>query len=160
MILGIGNPLGGDDAIGAFVARRINKKLRRKVQNSSQISSALQDVISIDAGTGPEHYTSVIRKHRPDQLILVDAADMGLAPGSIRVLSPQKIQMVCFSTHRVPLSIFLSYVGNLCGQVYLIGIQPKSTEIGKGLSSTLRKSGEYVAELILEGRWHEIQTLE
>ena len=160
IILGIGNQLGGDDAVGAFVARRINKKLRKNAPTSPPTASDQPDMISIDAGTAPENYTSVIRKHRPALLILVDAADMGLPAGSIRIIPPDKIQTVSFSTHHMPLSTFFTYVREFCGQAYLIGIQPKFTEIGKRLSSNLRKSGQHVADLIFEGRWNEIQILE
>jgi len=30
IILGIGNPLGGDDAVGSYVAHRLNEKLKEK----------------------------------------------------------------------------------------------------------------------------------
>jgi len=28
IVLGVGNPLGGDDAVGSYVARRLNEKLK------------------------------------------------------------------------------------------------------------------------------------
>ena len=93
IILGIGNPLGGDDAVGSYVARRLNEKLKEK--------SVPHEVTAIDAGPAPESYTSVIRRKQPEQLILVDAADMGLPPGSIRILPQDKIATLSFSTHRM-----------------------------------------------------------
>jgi hypothetical protein len=44
--------------------------------------------------------------------------------------------------------------------VYIIGIQPERTAIEDKLSDTVRKSGERVADLILDGRLNEIRTLE
>jgi len=151
IILGIGNPLGGDDDIGPYVIRRLQERVKEVRR---------QDITAIDAGSAPEGYTSVIRQNRPEQLILVDAADMGLPPGSVRRLSLENIRTTSFSTHSMPLSAFTSYVLEFCGQVYIIGIQPKGTEIGGRLSETVRKSGEHVAELILDDRLDEINVPE
>ena len=151
IILGIGNPLGGDDNIGPYVIRRLQKRVKEVRR---------QDITAIDAGSAPEGYTSVIRQHRPEQLILVDAADMGLPPGSIRLLSPDKIKTVSFSTHSMPLSALISYVQEFCGQVHIIGIQPAQTEVGDRLSEPVQKTGERVSELILDDRLQEISVLE
>lgn len=160
IILGIGNPLGGDDAVGPFVARRINEKLAAESSVPGPSTPDRQAITAIDAGSAPESYTSVIRQDRPEQLILVDAADMGLSPGSTRRLSPGEIATLSFSTHSMPLSTLISYVQELCGQVHIIGIQPKSMKAGSRLSSPVRKNGERVAELILEERLDEIRALE
>jgi len=157
--LGIGNPLGGDDAVGSFVVRRVNEKRQGKAGAERPGASRQQDITAIDAGTAPENYTSIIRRNRPEQLILVDAADMGLSPGSIRLLSPEKIATLSFSTHSMPLSAFVSYVSEFCGQVYIIGIQPERTETGDRLSGPVRKSGERVVDLILNDRLDEISAL-
>ena len=152
--------LGSDDAVGPFVARKINQGLAAEPPAPNSLTPHRQAVMAIDAGSAPESYTPVIRRNRPEQLILVDAADMGLPPGSIRLLSPDKIATPSFSTHSMPLSTFVSYVKDFCGQVYIIGIQPKSTKAGGRLSLPLRKSGERVVELILEERLNEIKALE
>jgi hydrogenase 3 maturation protease len=132
IVLGIGNRLGGDDAAGTCV---------------------------VDAGTAPESYTSVIRQHRPDLLILVDAADMGLSPGALRTIAPEKISVVSFSTHHMPLSMFIAYVKEFCGKVLLVGVQPERTEMGSGISKAVRNSVTKVAKAIREGRIAEISLL-
>jgi len=151
IVLGIGNPLGGDDSIGPHVARRLQKRVKEVRR---------QDIIAIDAGPAPEGYTSVIRQHRPEQLVLVDAADMGLPPASVRLLPPDRIKTVSFSTHTMPLSALISYVQEFCGQVHIIGIQPERTATGGKLSRVVQKSGERVAGLIFDDRLDEISVLE
>jgi len=151
IILGIGNPLGGDDAVGLYVARKLNDKLKQVKR---------PDIIAIDTGPTPESYTSIIRRNRPEQLVLVDAADMGLPPGSMRLLSPEKIATLSFSTHSMPLSAFVSYVREFCGQVYVIGIQPERTEFGDKLSDIVQKSADRVVDLILNDRLDEIRVPE
>jgi hydrogenase 3 maturation protease len=153
VVLGIGNPLGGDDAAGPCLVRMLKRKRQRTNKPSFGITA-------IDAGTAPESYTSTIRQHRPDLLILVDAADMGLPPGALRAIPPEKISVLSFSTHHMPLSMFISYVQELCGKVLLIGVQPGRTEMGERLSEVVRRSMIELGEAILQGRVAEIPLLE
>jgi hydrogenase 3 maturation protease len=154
IVLGIGNRLGGDDAAGNYVVDMLNRRQRG--------ARALfpTEIMAIDAGTAPESYTSVIRQHRPDLLILVDAADMGLPPGALRTITPEKISVLSFSTHNIPLSMFVSYVEEFCGKVLLVGVQPERTETGERISKAVRKSVKKLAGAILEGRIAEIPLLE
>jgi len=154
IVLGIGNRLGGDDAAGTCVV----DMLHRRRQGAKTLLPA--EIMAIDAGTAPESYTSVIRRHRPDLLILVDAANMGLSPGALRTITPEKIGILSFSTHNIPLSMFISYVEEFCGKVLLVGVQPEQTETGMGISKAVRKSVKKLAEAILEGRIAEIPLLE
>jgi hydrogenase 3 maturation protease len=153
LVLGIGNRLGGDDAAGTCVVDMLNQRRHR--------ARALlpTEIMAIDAGTAPESYTSVIRQHRPDLLILVDAADMGLPPGALRTITPERISILSFSTHHIPLSMFVSYVEEFCGKVLLVGVQPEQTDLGGGISKAVRKSVKKLAEAILEGRIAEIPLL-
>jgi len=150
MVLGIGNILKSDDGIGIYIAEKLNKYLKE----------AKSEVIVIDCGTTPENYTSVIRKHNPDTLILVDATDMGLSPGSYRIIPPERIEVMHFSTHTIPLSVFISYVSEFCGEVVLIGIQPDKMEVGTALSSKVQRSGNVMAKFIIEERLNGIKPLE
>lgn len=154
IVLGIGNRLGGDDAAGICVVDMLNQ---RRHGAKAPLSP---EIMAIDAGTAPESYTSVIRQHRPDLLILVDAADMGLPPGALRTIAPEKISVLSFSTHHMPLSMFVSYVEGFCERVRLVGVQPERVETGSGISKAVRKSVKRLAEAILEGRIAEIPLLE
>jgi hydrogenase 3 maturation protease len=154
IVLGIGNRLGGDDAAGTYVVDILNQRQHRaKVVLPAEI-------MAIDAGTAPESYTSVIRKHRPDLLILIDAADMGLPPGALRTIAPERISILSFSTHSIPLSLFVSYVEEFCGKVLLVGVQPEQTETSRSISKAVRKSVKKLAEAILKGEIAEIPLLE
>jgi hydrogenase 3 maturation protease len=153
IVLGIGNPLGGDDSAGPCLVRMLKRRLQRPNEPSPEITA-------IDAGTAPESYTSTIRQHQPNLLILVDAADMALPPGALRAIPPEKLSVLSFSTHRMPLSTFISYVQELCGNVLLIGVQPGQTEMGKCLSRVVRKSMTELGEAILQGQVAEIPLLE
>jgi len=160
LVLGIGNRLGGDDAAGTCVVDMLNPALRALSAGRHRAKALLSpEIMAIDAGTAPESYTSVIRQHRPDLLILVDAADMGLPPGTLRIITPEKISILSFSTHHIPLSMFIAYIEEFCGKVLLVGVQPERTEAGSGISKAVRKSVKKLAEAILEGRIAEIPLL-
>ena len=152
VVLGIGNPLGGDDAAGTYLVRM----LKRRRHSTNEPSFA---ITAIDATTAPESYTSTIRQHQPDLLILVDAADMGLPPGARRLIPPEKISVLSFSTHHMPLSMFISYVQEFCGKVLLVGVQPERTEMRAQISKAVRKGMTELAQAILEGRVAEIPLL-
>ena len=160
LVLGIGNRLGGDDAAGTCVVDMLNPALSALSAGRHRAKALLTtEIIAIDAGTAPESYTSVIRQHRPDLLILVDAADMGLPPGALRTITPEKISILSFSTHHMPLSMFIAYVKEFCGKILLVGVQPERIETGKGISRAVRKSVRKLADAILEGRIAEIPLL-
>jgi hydrogenase 3 maturation protease len=146
--------MGGDDAAGACLVDELS---RGRPPAKGPFSAEL---VAIDAGTAPESYTSIIRQRRPDLLILVDAADMGLLPGTLRTIQPDKISVLSFSTHSMPLSLFISYVEKFCGRVVLVGMQPRQTQIATRVSKEVRKSAKELAEVILEGQIAEIPLLQ
>ena len=141
--MGIGNELRGDDAIGIYVAKNFKKKGWHVIQ----------------AGQVPEDFTSEIKKLRPELLVLVDAALMGLEPGEIRIVPVEKIPTVAFSTHGMPLSFFIHYVEDFVEKVVLIGIQPEQMEFGMKISPRVMKSAQWLLSILSEERWEEINTL-
>lgn len=124
LIVGVGNELGCDDAAGIHLSRRI----RREFPRSKRMSS-------IEAGTTPENFTSIIRGLRPSHVLIVDAAKMGMAPGSLRILQKNEIMGFDFSTHSLPLSILIDYLEKSSRAVVIVvGIEPLNVGFGKKLS--------------------------
>ena len=142
VLLGVGNESNGDDGIGVYIA----KKFRHK------------DWVAIDCATVPENYIGKIVRYNPEKIVIVDAADMGLKPGEIRRIPKEKVGKASFSTHSIPLSLFISHLKELTGaSIYLIGIQPKSL-YGK-MSEEVRRAAEKVIEYIKGDRIEEIEEL-
>jgi len=161
VILGVGNILKGDDGIGVYVAEKL-KEYIEKVEQRAKEDKTRGDrvmVVAINCGTTPENYTSIIKKSSPDRLIVVDAADLGLSPGLCRIIPPERVGVMCISTHNMPLSLFTSYVGHFCQDIVLVGIQPERMDFGAKLSSVARRAGGQVVNLIIEKRLNEIETL-
>ena len=141
LILCIGNRDGGDDAVGPYIADRLK--------------STTVDVI--DCGTIPENYTGVVKKEKPDQLVIIAAVDMGLTPGEIRIIPKEKIGVTALSTHGIPISVLISYLEQYIKTIVFIGIQPKN--MCGTMTETVKKSGEEVAKIIQKERWKDIEKL-
>jgi hydrogenase 3 maturation protease len=129
IILCIGNPDHGDDAIAPHLATH---------------HPPIPDTIFLNAGTTPENTTATIKRHHPTRLILLDAAAMNQPPGTLKRIPPTKTQTLTPSTHGLPLSFLIDYLTPTIPTIILIGIQPKtlqgplSTEAKTALATFLR----------------------
>jgi hydrogenase 3 maturation protease len=104
-----------------------------------------------------ENVLGLVEKEKPEKLVIVDAAEMGLPPGTIRRLPLGKGAEMLGSTHGLPLSFLLSLVH--VPEVVLIGIQPKEYGLGEGLSPEVQAAVDSLTRLLRENREHEIPEL-
>jgi hydrogenase 3 maturation protease len=138
-VLGAGSPLLGDDAAGSAIAEALCGRL--------QSSRAC----AFCGSTAPENFTGEIKKFRPDCLLVIDAADMGLPCGSVALIDYHEIAGVSFSTHMLPLKIMLDYLVRETGcRVALLGIQGGCLEFGAEMSKEVREAVEEVTGAIVE----------
>ena len=149
LVLGVGNAMKGDDGVGPYVASLLTATGQESGDN---LRDEEPRVMAIDCAMTPENYTSVVRRLRPGLLVIVDAAEMGLRAGEYRVVPPHRIGSLGLSTHSMPLSLFMDYVGGLVDRIMLIGVQPKSMALGYELSPEARKAGDDLVALLSEGR--------
>ncbi|MCX6663899.1 MAG: hydrogenase 3 maturation endopeptidase HyCI [Euryarchaeota archaeon] len=143
MILCIGNRDGGDDGIGPYIA------------DTLKIDSL--DVKVLDCGTTPENYTAVVKRYKPKALVLIDAADMGLAAGDIRIIPKEKLGRMHISTHGIPLSVLITYLEYEADHIIVIGIQPK--RMSGTMSSAVKKSGDHLIDILKEKKYEQIPVL-
>jgi hydrogenase 3 maturation protease len=121
-IVGIGDELMPPDRLGMFIAREIGEE-------------QIPGVKIFLAGTVPESITGPLRRSRPDHVLFLDAADMGVTPGTIALIEPERIRASLITTHVLPLSVVMEYVEREIGAgVTLLGIQPDLTGPDKDLS--------------------------
>ncbi len=131
VILGIGNDMKGDDALGTFIVRSLN--------------NLSHNIVSIDGGIVPENFTGAIKKENPTHILLVDAVDMKKAPGSVRMVHKEEISKYSISTHSMPISFLIKYLEIGTGaKIALIGIQPQSMELGQEMNIEVEKSANIV----------------
>jgi len=140
VILGIGNEFSGDDGLGFQAAR----KLKRALSNIPGI-----DVIA--TGTSPENFTGLLRKLSPSHVVLIDAAELGRAAGTIELIEPHRIEKRMPSTHTMPLYMLAEYLGQeIGGKVLILGIQPESLSFGTAVSPEVKVSIDRLARLLVE----------
>ena len=136
----IGNREGGDDAVGPYIADRLK-----------------DDFTVLDCGTIPENYTSVVKKYNPKNLIIIDAVDMGLYPGEIRIVPKEKIGVMHISTHGIPISVLIGYLESYVKKIIFIGIQPKI--MSGDLSQIVKKSADNLIEALRDKQFEQLKTL-
>jgi hydrogenase 3 maturation protease len=121
-VVGIGDELNPPDRLGMYAARQVDQH-------------RVQGVKVFFAGTVPESITGPLRRYRPGHVLFLDAADMGVRPGTIAVIEPEHVRATLLSTHVLPLTVVMDYVQQESGSgVTLLGIQPDLTGPGRDLS--------------------------
>jgi hydrogenase maturation protease HycI len=126
VVVGVGNPLRGDDAAGCEVARQLEGRSAALVVNAEEI---------------PESHLVRIAASRPDTVLFVDAVDLRAAPGSIAVLESKQMTGYCPSTHRVPLGILMECLRRDVGaDVFLVAVQPRQIGFGAPMSAEVEAS--------------------
>ncbi len=143
VLMGIGNEMKGDDGIGNFIARKFSAPRWE----------------SIPCETVPENFTSVIKKEKPELLVIVDATEMGLDPGEIKRIPKEKLNSEMVGTHGMPLKHMVSYLEESAGKVIFIGIQPGDMVIGNEMSDAVAKAGKIVMKILQNGKIREIESL-
>jgi hydrogenase 3 maturation protease len=95
-----GNPIRMDDYVGVKIAQDLSKRVSEKV-------------LVIECETVPENSVQQIVEFNPTHVLLIDAGSLGLAPGSFRLIAPERlIDAPAFSTHGLPLRMFCEYIRN------------------------------------------------
>ncbi|MGC8932419.1 MAG: hydrogenase maturation protease [Candidatus Methanodesulfokora sp.] len=126
MVVCIGNELRGDDGVGIYIGRRLKNAITTEF---------------------PEDCIHRIRDEKPDTILFIDAVDFGGEPGSV-IFSELREAPSAISTHRLPLSLLIELLEEVKPKAYILGIQPKSMNLGEGLSSEVRKSADMLLSIL------------
>ena len=139
VIAGIGNPIRKDD----YVGMKIVEDLKGRISD---------DVCLLECETVPEGSLDYILEFKPSHVLLIDAALLGLAPGSVQLLFPEQIASIpSISTHVLPLKIFCEFIAKMTGsKIALLLIQPEDTDFGEGLTEEIEKVAKKVTALFLD----------
>lgn len=122
----------GDDAAGSLLAQKIQQ-------------SPLETWEVLEGGSAPENYLYLIREMAPEQVLVIDAADMDLPPGEIRFIDMNNLETpFLMTTHTLPLSYLMKSLQEFVPKVSLIGIQPRVVAFGYPISPEVRQAVERV----------------
>jgi hydrogenase maturation protease len=125
IVLGIGNLIRGDDGVGVHVVRALTAR------------GCPDGVEVLDGGTAPLDALAAVGPVR--RLVIVDAADLGEEPGTVRLLSPDDLIPATgdsVSLHDLDL-IWALNVLRLTGQepdeIVIVGVQELSPAVAARL---------------------------
>mgnify|MGYP000111894427 CR=1 FL=1 len=140
-ILGVGNDLRGDDSAGLIVARKLS---------AEETLRGAANVLVLEGGPAPENQTGKLRAFQPELVILIDAAHLDEAPGTVQFIPLEFIDGMSASSHSLPLSMLARYITlEFNCQVEVLGIQPAQNEINSELSHPVRKAVDEIVYIMI-----------
>lgn len=131
IVIGLGNPLMGDDGLGLAALEELRSGYALPA-----------NVELVDGGTWGLNLLPIIED--ADELILIDAIDVGEAPGTFVRLEHERLPRYLatkISPHQVDLHDVLGLAelrGTLPADTVALGLQPESVEMRSSLSDTVR----------------------
>jgi hydrogenase maturation protease len=140
-VIGLGNPLMGDDGFGLAALARLREEWN------------LDGVELVDGGTWGMSLLPVIED--AERIVLLDAIAAGLEPGKLIVLERDRLPIYLtrkLSPHQVDLRDVLAAAelrGTLPQETVAIGVEPKSVEMGLELTAEVEEAIETVVETIV-----------
>lgn len=142
LVIGIGNPLRGDDAVGSMVVRNIRK---RHLENVRTLEMDGEGTSLIEAWNGAQ------------SVFIIDAISSGVEPGTVHkidaVREPLGGRLFARSTHAFGLREAVELARSLHRlppRLIIYGIAGKHFSIGEGISTELSESAARVADRIIE----------
>lgn len=132
MIVGLGNPLRGDDGIGPRAVEEVTRQ------------GLPEGVTALDCGTGGLDLLSILEdpgEEAWERVVVVDAADLGREPGQFARFTTDQVHVAQdprgFSFHHAGLGDVLALADALdrtLPEMIIFGVQPGKIGWGEGLS--------------------------
>ncbi len=135
-IIGIGNPLRGDDGAGVLLVEGL---IRNGYSNA------------LIVGATPENYLMKITQMPGEARLWVDVINWNAQPGDWRIFEKQEIGQYAVSTHNfspVVLTDFLSTTRNVPD--YFLGIQPEKLNLGDEITPAVKSTVNELTNTIIQ----------
>lgn len=139
VVIGLGNPLMGDDGFGLAALRRLEENWY------------LEDVELVDGATWGMSLLPLIED--ADRVILLDAVDAGVEPGAVVALERDRLPVYLtrkLSPHQVDLQdVFAAAAlrGRLPEDTVVIGVQPESVVLSLDLTPAVANATRAAASI-------------
>lgn len=124
LVLGVGNEMKGDDALGRYVIDRLKTKNK------------------LFCGEMPENFIGKIKEFGPDAALIVDAVDFGGRPGEIVFADIKEFEASSLSTHSLSFALMSRMISGT--DMFVVGVQPQSLEFGQSMSTKATKSAKSI----------------
>jgi hydrogenase 3 maturation protease len=139
VVFTVGNSMRGDDGAGPLLAALL------------QATPAAGWTL-VDGEASPENHTHQVRALSPDLVLIVDAAEMQLAPGEVRLLDETCVAAhFLVTTHAIPLNFLIASLKETVPAIVFLGIQPKGTVFCDLLSPDVRNAVEMIHRRLVQG---------
>jgi len=139
LVFTVGNGMMGDDGAGVLLAKMLKE-------------APLEGWRVLNGGSSPENVMHQARELAPDRVLVVDATDMDLSPGTTRLIPEDRLDdPFLFSTHTMPLTFLIEALKEFIPQVELLGIQPELVGFGAPMSDSVRAAVNKVYEQLKKG---------
>jgi hydrogenase 3 maturation protease len=119
LVVGVGNPLRGDDAAGSAIAAALAPRFAGR---------------AIDAGPVPESYLGPLLGAGDRPVVFVDVVAHGAEPGAWCLLPVSDLAVRHASTHRSSLRLLAEFLEGQGVRAWVLGIQPLQLDVGAPLS--------------------------
>ncbi len=137
-LVGVGHPLRGDDYVGSYAVKAIMEATEGTLPDG---------VYLFDAEDNVEALITKLARAGLKHVIFIDACEMGLKPGEIRLLPVAETSYPFFTTHGIPLRVLAERLLSE-SKVWVLAIQPNRTEFGRSLSAEIQDAAISVSKFI------------
>jgi hydrogenase 3 maturation protease len=140
LALCVGNGMMGDDGAGVLLAQMLTE-------------APLPDWNVLNGGSAPENILHCVRDLAPERVLVVDAADMDLPPGSVRRIRDDRLDdPFLLTTHTLPLTFLIESLRAFVPQVELLGVQPGTVAFGYPMSQAVKEAVGQVYKNLKDGQ--------
>jgi len=129
----------GDDAVGLAIASELRQTLGAnpvggyKIHKTTAAPERLLSKLAVSSG----------------RILIFDAVEASKEPGAIVCAKLRDSKYGYFATHNIPLTLIPGMASRI-DDVYLIGVQPLSLDVGEGLSSVVRDSAAQIVAAVTD----------
>ncbi len=135
VILGIGNPLQGDDALGPTLVDLLHGRV---------------DATLINGGEVPENYISAIQAAQPEVVLVVVALELGAEAGCIGIMDANRLRAIENFTRNPGLAFLVVMIQDTTdAEVILLGVQPQSTGFAAPLTPPVNQTLHTLEDLFI-----------
>ncbi len=142
VIAGIGNTLRSDDAAGPRLVEILKERFHKAARPPPSVHL-------FNCHETPENYINSIVRVRPDTVVVVDSASLGLPAGETRIIEADDLHQQTSSTHCISPALLMNRLKEETGaDVFMLALQPATTALGEGFSTPVRSVVTNLADLI------------
>lgn len=140
VVFTVGNVLRGDDGAGPLLAELLE-------------CAPAEGWDVVDGGASPENCLHQVRALSPERVLLVDAAEMELDPGEIRLIDEDCVAgHFLITTHAIPLNFLIASLRETVPEIVFLGIQPADVSFFGPMSPVVRQAVTDLHRHLVKGK--------